>query len=324
MRNGAAAECAASRSRRCRCSPRLPRLASIVAFAALQQSRDKEAEAEERFGHALATQAESLAPTRPKLALLLAAESAARVEPITAEAQNAIVTAREALAASDIVPNLEPIPVGDVLTALVSPDGSTIVTGARDGTIRLWDIASGEAADTLTSGVGGVEEAVIDPSGRWLVAVGSGGAWRWDLHESEPHGEALVGSDAGALWSAAFSADGTRLATAAEDGVVRIYDTTTWAEVGEPFTEAVDALSVAFTLDGTHILAGTGSGRVFIWDVATGEPVAVSPIAAHGTNDVWELVPHPGGDLFATGSSDGSAACGPCEPARSLRHRLPK
>ena len=64
--------------------------ASIVAFAALQQSKDKEAEAEERFVRSLATQAESLAPTRPKLALLLAAESAARLEPITPEAQNAI------------------------------------------------------------------------------------------------------------------------------------------------------------------------------------------------------------------------------------------
>ncbi len=280
--------------------------ASIVAFAALQQSKDKEAEAEERFVHALATQAESLAPTRPKLALLLAAESAARLEPITPEAQNAIVNARETMAASDIVPDLEPIPVGDVLTTLVSPDGSTIVTGARNGTIRLWDAKSGEATQTLTSSVGGVEEAVIDPSGRWLVAVGDGGAWRWDLDQRDPQA-AAVDESGGALWSAAFSEDGTRLATAAENGVVRIYDTATWTEVGEPFTEAVDFLSVAFTPDGTRVLAGTGGGRVYVWDAATGEPVAYSPIAAHGTNDVWELVPHPDGDLVATGSSDGTA-----------------
>jgi WD40 repeat protein len=280
--------------------------ASIVAFAALQQSRDKEAEAEERFVRALATQAESLAPTSPKLALLLAAESAARLEPITPEAQSAIVNAREAMAASDIVPDFEPIPVGDVLTALVSPDGSTIVTGARNGTIRLWDAKSGEATRTLTSRVGGVEEAAIDPSGRWLVAVGDGGAWRWDLDETDPQAAAVDESD-GALWSAAFSEDGTRLATAAEGGVVRIYDTATWKAVGEPFTEAVDFLSVAFTVDGTRVLAGTGTGRVYVWDAATGEPVDYSPIAAHGTNDVWEVVPHPDGDLVATASSDGTA-----------------
>ena len=280
--------------------------ASIVAFAALQQSKDKEAEAEERFVRSLATQAESLAPTRPKLALLLAAESAARLEPITPEAQNAIANARETMAASDIIPDLEPIPVGDVLTTLVSPDGSTIITGARNGTIRLWDANSGEATRTLTSNVGGVEEAVIDPSGRWLVAVGDGGAWRWDLDQTDSQAVAVDESD-GALWSAAFSEDGTRLATAAESGVVRMYDTSTWTEVGEPFTEDVDFLSVAFTLDGTRVLAGTGGGRLYIWDAVTGKPAAHSPIAAHGTNDVWEVVPHPDGDLVATGSSDGTA-----------------
>ena len=175
------------------------------------------------------------------------------------------------MAASDIIPDLEPIPVGDVLTTLVSPDGSTIITGARNGTIRLWDANSGEATRTLTSSVGGVEEAVIDPSGRWLVAVGDGGAWRWDLDQTDSQAVAVDESD-GALWSAAFSEDGTRLATAAESGVVRIYDTSTWTEVGEPFTEDVDFLSVAFTLDGTRVLAGTGGGRVYIWDAATGSP----------------------------------------------------
>ena len=210
------------------------------------------------------------------------------------------------MAASDIIPDLEPIPVGDVLTTLVSPDGSTIITGARNGTIRLWDANSGEATRTLTSNVGGVEEAVIDPSGRWLVAVGDGGAWRWDLDQTDSQAVAVDESD-GALWSAAFSEDGTRLATAAESGVVRMYDTSTWTEVGEPFTEDVDFLSVAFTLDGTRVLAGTGGGRLYIWDAVTGKPAAHSPIAAHGTNDVWEVVPHPDGDLVATGSSDGTA-----------------
>ena len=93
-------------------------------IVALRQSQDKEAEAEDRFGHALGTQAESLAPTQPKLAMLLAAESAARVEPMSAEAQQALANARVALSGVDIVvSSIEPIPVGDVLTALVTPDG---------------------------------------------------------------------------------------------------------------------------------------------------------------------------------------------------------
>jgi WD40 repeat protein/serine/threonine protein kinase len=280
-------------------------LASFVAFLALRQSRDNEAEAEERFARGLATQAASLAETHPKLALNLAAESAARLDPIPAEAQQAIVTARLTLAASDIVPSSEPIPVGDVLTTLITPDGSTIVTGSRDGTVQLWDAATGDAVATLEGPSQGFEEATVDPSGRWLLATGADGLWRWDLEADPSEGE-LVDRPTGELWSVAFSADGEQFATAAEDGVVQLYDTSTLRPVGDPFTADVDFLSVAFTLDGTRLLAGTGDGRVFMWDldrhVLTGPP-----IAAHGTNDVWEIVVDPTGRLVATGSSDGTA-----------------
>ena len=75
-------------------------VASVVAFAALRQSRDNEAEAENRLARGLATQAEALASTQPKLALALAAESAARLDPSPPEAQRAMVTARLAMASS--------------------------------------------------------------------------------------------------------------------------------------------------------------------------------------------------------------------------------
>ena len=204
--------------------------AVAIAVVALRQAQDNESEAEERFAHALATQAESLATSRPKLALALAAESAARIEPVPPEAQAAIVNARATLAASDIVPDSEPMPVGDVLTTLMTPDGSAVVTGARDGTVQLWDATSGQAIATMSGPSQGIEEAVIDPTGRWLVAVGKDGVWRWDLHAP---GEGVhVDRPLAVLWSAAFSHDGSELATAAGNGAVTVYSTATWEPHG--------------------------------------------------------------------------------------------
>jgi WD40 repeat protein/serine/threonine protein kinase len=277
--------------------------AGAVAVVALRQSQDNEAEAEARFARALATQAESLATSRPKLALALAAESAARMDPVPAEAQAAMVTARATLDASDIVPDSEPIPVGDVLTTLMTPDGSAVVTGARDGTVQLVDATSGDTIATMSGPSQGIEEAVIDPSGRWLVAVGADGLWRWDLDDPGP-GE-QVDRPSGALWSVAFSHDGSELATAAENGVVTVYSTETWEPYGTQYEADVDFLSVTFTLDDSVLLAGTGDGRVFVWDLAT-RTQKRPPIAAHGTNDVWELAVDPTGRTVATSSSDGT------------------
>ncbi|MEO0446536.1 MAG: hypothetical protein AAF191_10730 [Verrucomicrobiota bacterium] len=38
---------------------------------------------------------------------------------------------------------------GLVLSVAVSPDGRRIVSGSRDGTIKLWDAQSGERLRTL-------------------------------------------------------------------------------------------------------------------------------------------------------------------------------
>jgi WD40 repeat protein/serine/threonine protein kinase len=281
-------------------------VASAVAFVALGDARDNEAEANRRFVQALATEANSIASAQPNLALLLAAESAARADgPAPAEARNALIQARAALAEADVAPSGVVLPVGDALALTLTPDGTTIVTGGRDGTVQLWDSASGERGARLTGQSGGIEEAAVDPSGRWLVTVGPGGARRWDLKAADPNPGRVVAEGGDPLWSVAFSRDGGRFATASERGKLRIYATASAEEIGAPIEHSIDFLSVAFSLDGTKLLAGTGDGRVFVWDIASRLQDG-SAVRAHGTDDVWELVMHPDGDRFVTSGTDGA------------------
>lgn len=277
-----------------------------VAFVALRDARDNEAEANRRFVQALATEANSIAFAQPNLAMLLAAESAARAEgPAPAEARNALIQARVALTEMDVVPSGIVLPVGDALTLTLTPDGTTIVTGGRDGTLQLWDSSIGERGVTLTGQTGGIEEAAVDPSGRWLVSVGSGGARRWDLKAADPSPGMVVAKSGDPLWSVAFSRGGARFATASERGRLRVYATASGKEIGAPIEYPVDFLSVAFSNSGNKLLAGTGDGRVFVWNTASGLQDGPA-IRAHGTNDVWELVMHPDGDRFVTGGTDGA------------------
>ena len=113
--------------------------------------------------------------------------------------------------------------MGDALTVVMSPKGDRFVTGGRDGTVRVWDTATRSPEATLGPLSEGVEEAVIDPTGRWLVAVGRFGIRRWDLDDSADTAGTIVPSPDAAVWSVAFADRGDRFVIAAEDGTVQQY-----------------------------------------------------------------------------------------------------
>ena len=69
----------------------------------------------------------------------------------------------------------------------------------------------------------------------------------------------------------AFSPDSRRLASASDDGTVKVWDTTSSLELLTLRREGFKPQSVAFSPDG-HLLAAGGNGtngKVLIWDTAT-------------------------------------------------------
>ena len=62
----------------------------------------------------------------------------------------------------------------DVQEMSLSPDGKQLVTASYDGTVRLWDFASGEPLRVLSTQDEWVFAATFSPDGR-LVAAGGGG-----------------------------------------------------------------------------------------------------------------------------------------------------
>ena len=59
----------------------------------------------------------------------------------------------------------------DVLAASFSPDGARIVTGSGDGTVRIWDAASGEPIAVLAGHLGAVYSAAFSPDGNRILSA---------------------------------------------------------------------------------------------------------------------------------------------------------
>jgi WD40 repeat protein len=101
----------------------------------------------------------------------------------------------------------------------LSPDGSTLATGGREGAVILWDAESLDQLFRFDGAHDGVATALaFSPDGRTLVTGGSDRLVRlWDV-ESRRELASLEGHS-GSVGRACFSADGRTLATyVAADG----------------------------------------------------------------------------------------------------------
>ena len=159
----------------------------------------------------------------------------------------------------------------------ISADEKHLISGGLDGTVRLWDVATG-LGKTIRTQEGGVYSIAILPDGTLLASAGKGNSLQVGnvsanksvlaLPISHDHSDSrfeLYQNSDGIL---AFSPKGDKIALAGSDKTVHVYDLFTKQHV--TFSGHTGAVRhVAFSPDGTLLASGSFDKSLRIWDLAS-------------------------------------------------------
>jgi serine/threonine protein kinase/WD40 repeat protein len=175
-----------------------------------------------------------------------------------------------------VVPLDEPTDVNEGAAAF-HPNSRQLALGHSDGTVSVYDLATGRRLRRFTVRVPPMHLAFQPRGGRLAVACGNAvQLFDADTGRELPALRQPAGTGATAV---AWHPDGRRLAVGCGDRKIHIWDTEAAAEVMPPWAgHTAEGLGgLAFNHGGDRLISHDWSGQARLWDAATGRMLLTMP-----------------------------------------------
>ncbi|QEG29793.1 WD domain, G-beta repeat [Gemmata obscuriglobus] len=176
-----------------------------------------------------------------------------------------------------------------VYAVAFSPDGSTLATGARDGSVFVRD-AAGHVVPVLERSPKSspVHALSFSPSGTALFVGGASGWYRYRQTESgwreasskEVDSKASLPVTALTVLNEQTVAVGTGDRFKASGGALEIWDVSNDRKQSPHFTEPNGVRTIAVSPSKKIVAWGTGHRKVRVWDITTPKPMTEFPQAS--------------------------------------------
>ena len=198
-----------------------------------------------------------------------------------------------------------------VTSVAFSPQSDAIASGSRDGKIKIWQL-DGTNIHTLSAHQGWVNDVTFSPviankpannrtqSSYLLASSGEDGKIKlWSVNEDISKQIQNIQGDEARVTQLSFSPNGSNLATANENGIVKIWQVADGSLLNYYPTKA-EINDLSYSPDGQFLATAEANGEVNIWNV---DGIWQHTLNGHG-GQVLGLGFHPDGHTLASASTD--------------------
>jgi hypothetical protein len=140
------------------------------------------------------------------------------------------------------------------MSMALSADGKTLAGGIMDGTVKLWDLATGR-----------------------------------EVRSFKGHASVTGTHNAAGMAPVAFSRDDKTLASGGYDESVKLWDVESGRELHTLKGHSGNVTSLVFSGDGKILISGSGDATLKLWEIATGRELAT--LVTTGTRDSLVIAP---------------------------------